>query len=435
MWRRMQRVLRSATARQATIYFGSSSLRAGIAFLLLPLVAGLLGPEGFGHWTIYRTLLLLLIPVLGLSLHAAIGRSYYQITRAELHRLLHSSLVFLLRGTLLLLALLLPLLLLRDSYFGIAAGWLWLLPLVALLSNVTLISQGLLRQEQRPWSFARYEVVAGVLPFAAGLLLIWLGYGWEALAIGVAGTALLTGGASLLGFRREGKLAGPFDRDVMRRTLAFTLPLVPHTLGSAALVLSDRLFLEHYRDAAAVGVYSVGYTLATALQLVSLPFNNAWSPWAFRQLANDGPTARLRLVKAIYLYGLGVALLGLAWWGVAPLLLDWFFAPAYAPAAAVIGWIVLGLALAALHSALFPVLLFKGRSRAICLVTLAAVAVSLVGCLLLVPGHGMMGAAWATAASYLVLFAGQLLATQLHAPLPWLAGLVALARPGRPPPP
>ncbi len=431
---RLRRLLRRATVRQAAIYFASSSLRAGLAFLLLPVLAALLGPRDFGLWTIYRTLLLFLIPVLGLSLHAALGRSYYKVTPEQLRRLVHSCLMFLLLSTLAVLALLLPALLLKDQYFGLPAGWLWLLPLAALLSNVTLINQGLLRQEQRPWSFAGLEVTSGVLPFALGLVLIWLGMGWQALAIGIVTTALLTAGASLRHFRREGRLGGPLDRPLLRQTLAIALPLIPHTLGSSMLVLSDRLVLEHFTDATAVGIYGVGYTLATALQLISLPFNNAWSPWAFRLLASDSPAARLRLVRAIYAYFAGIALLGLAWWQVAPLLLDWFFAPDYAPAAMVIGWIVLGVTLAALHSAVFPVLLFAARTRAICLVTLSAVAVNLGGCFLLIPDHGMLGAAWATAASYLVLVAGQILVTQLLSPLPWLAGLATLLGLRRPPP-
>lgn len=429
MRQRLSRLARSTTARQAAVYFGSSALRAGLGFLLLPILAHLLGPEGFGLWTLYRTLLLFLIPVLGLSLHAALARSFYKLTAEELRRLVHSSLVFLLLSTAVVLALLLPALLWRGGWFGLPSAWLWLLPAAALFSNVTLINQGLLRQEQRPWSFAALEVTTGVLPFALGLLLIWLGGGWQALAIGTLAAALLTASASLWRFRREGRAAGPLDRHLLRQTLAFSLPLIPHTLGQSMLVLSDRLVLEHYADAATVGIYSVGYTLATALQLISLPFNNAWSPWVYRQLTDDKPVARRRLVRAIYAYIGGMALLGLLWWLVAPLLLDWFFAPAFAPAAPVIGWIVLGVVLAAAHSTVFPVLLFTGNTATICLVTLSATAVNLGGCFLLIPGHGMLGAAWATAASYLVLLGGQVLATQLISPLPWFKALTARRHP------
>ena len=79
MKRALFRLLRSVPARQAAIYFGSSSLRAGFAFLMLPVLAALLGPDGFGLWALYRTLLLFMIPVLGLSLHASIGRGYHRL--------------------------------------------------------------------------------------------------------------------------------------------------------------------------------------------------------------------------------------------------------------------------------------------------------------------------------------------------------------------
>lgn len=421
MLARALRLLRSTTARQAAIYFGSSSLRAGLAFLLLPVLAALLGPEGFGRWTIYRTLLLFLVPVLGLSLHAAISRSYYRLSAEELRRLVQSCLYFLCVSTGIVLLLLLPALLWRSHYFSLAAEWLWLLPVIALLSNVTLINQVLLRQELHAWAYARYEIVGGVLPFALGLLLIWAGLGWEALAIGLAATALLTTLASLRRFRRERRAGGPLDRPLLARTLGFSLPLIPHTLGASMLVLSDRLVLEHYGSAAEVGIYSVGYMLATALQLISLPFNNAWSPWVFRQLTDEKPGARLRLVKAIYVYILGLGLIGLAWWLLAPLVLRWFFAADYAPAAQVIGWIILGVVLMGVHAALFPILLYAGRSRTICLVTMIAVAANLLGCFWLIPKYGMLGAAWATTASYVTLAFGQLVATQLASPLPWRA--------------
>lgn len=417
--RRLTGLLRSSTARQAAIYFASSGLRAGLTFLTLPLLAALLDPEGFGLWSLYRTLVLFLVPLLGLSLHAAIGRSYHRLDAAEMRRLILTCLCFVAAAALLVQLLATPALLARDSLFSLPAGWLLLLPLIALLSNVTLINQNLLRQQQRPWSYAAYELIQGLLPFAAGLALIWCGMDWTALVIGLLLAGLLSAGGSLWRLTRERQVGGPLDRPLLGRTLRFTLPLVPHTLGMSVLVMADRLVLERQASAAEVGIYVVGYTLGTAPQLISLPFNNAWSPWAYRQLAQGGERGRLRIAKAIYLYGAAMGLLALAWWAASAWVLGLFFAPDYQPAAAVIGWVILGVLLFALYSTLFPLLSDAGHSGTICAVTLLAVAVNLGGCLLLVPIHGMLGAAWSTAAAYAVLLLAMLVMTQRAVPLPW----------------
>lgn len=426
---RLARLVRSVPARQAGIYFASSSLRAGIVFLTLPLLAALLEPEGFGLWSLYRTLLLFLLPVMGLSLHAAIGRSFHRLAAAEMRRLILTCVAFVTVAAAVVLLLAAPWLLSRDSLFSLPSPWLLLLPLVGLLGNVTLINQNLLRQQQRAWSYAAYELAQGLLPYAVGLLLIALaGWGWTAMIVGLLASSLVTALASLWRLARERQIGGPLDRALLGRTLRFTLPLIPHTLGMSVLVMADRLVLERYGSAAEVGIYVVGYTLATALQLVSQPFGNAWSPWAYRQLALPEGRGRLRLAKAIYLYAGGMALLALGWWLASPLVLRWFFAPEYQPAAAVLGWVILGLLLFSIYSTLFPLLSDAGRSGAICLVTVLAVAVNLGGCLLLVPRHGMLGAAWATAAAYAVLLLAMLAMVQRLAPLPWGAALRDLLR-------
>jgi O-antigen/teichoic acid export membrane protein len=426
MARALLRLLRSVPARQAAIYFGSSSLRAGFAFLMLPVLAALLGPDGFGLWSLYRTLLLFMIPVLGLSLHASIGRGYHRLPAETMRRLIHTCLWFVTAAALLAWALTAPWLLTHDSVFSLPTDWLLLVPLVALLSNVTMVNQSLLRQQQRAWGYAAYELAGGLLPYLIGLALIWAGLGWTALVIGLLAASLCTALGSLWRFRREDQSRGPLDRALLLQTLGFTLPLIPHTLGMSMLVLSDRLVLERYSDPAEVGIYVVGYTLATGLQLVSLPFNNAWSPWVYRQLALPGGGGRLRVAKAYYLFAGGMLLLALAWWLLSPLVLELFFAAEFQAARPVLGWVVLGLLFAALHGSLFPILSDAGRSGALCLVTVSAVAVNLAGCFLLVPRHGMLGAAWATTAAYGLLFLGILVMVQRLTPLPWAAAARSL---------
>jgi O-antigen/teichoic acid export membrane protein len=68
-----------------------------------------------------------------------------------------------------------------------------------------------------------------------------------------------------------------FSGAIARRLLRFALPLVPFSLVAFMLMISARLFLQHFQGAEAVGIFSAANRVALILMLVCVtPFQTAW---------------------------------------------------------------------------------------------------------------------------------------------------------------
>ena len=74
-----------------------------------------------------------------------------------------------------------------------------------------------------------------------------------------------------------------FKKEYLLRMLTFGVPLVPSGLAMWILTLLDRYFLRIFTTMEMVGVYSVGYKIATIVSiLIVIPFSLAWSPLMLR---------------------------------------------------------------------------------------------------------------------------------------------------------
>jgi len=74
-----------------------------------------------------------------------------------------------------------------------------------------------------------------------------------------------------------------FNKKYLIRMFTFGLPLVPSGLAMWILTLLDRYFLKVYTTMDIVGIYSIGYRIATIMSmLVIVPFSMAWSPLMLR---------------------------------------------------------------------------------------------------------------------------------------------------------
>jgi O-antigen/teichoic acid export membrane protein len=220
----------------------------------------------------------------------------------------------------------------------------------------------------------------------------WFGWGIHGL---LAAAGITAGSTTLLLLVREGMLGGLWpDRRTLGAMTWFALPFVPGGLGFLLLHNGDRFFLMKYADAAALGLYALGYKLAFSVgQFSRSPLYMVWNTQmhhaAFRE---DAPEvfgrAFTRILAAYLAVGLGLCLLADE---VAIL-----FSAEYAGAAPIIPVVVLAyycLTAADLMDSGFYV---SRRTVWKTPITLTSTAVMVTLYALLIPEHGARGAAVAT---------------------------------------
>jgi O-antigen/teichoic acid export membrane protein len=255
---------------------------------------------------------------------------------------------------------------------------------------------------------ARYGRLLGgksVIALAIGGSLAWLGFGSRAPLVGLLIASVLAW--LLFGLRswRGVRVRWPAP-EVLREYAAYGLPLMATFALGWIISSSDRFLIAWFMNEAATGVYSVGYDLAQqTLGFALAIINTAAYPLALRQLARDGEAAATiqlnRNGDLIFSFALAGAA-GLI--ALSPLIVDIFVGQAFREGAReVLPWIAAAAAVAgikAFHLDLAFQMARRSRWQAITSVVAAAANIALN--VLLIPRYGILGAAWATLAAFLL---------------------------------
>lgn len=265
-------------------------------------------------------------------------------------------------------------------------------------------------------------MTAGGFLFGVGLALA--GVGASSPLLGAAGAAMA---CAAWAAPREVKLAngGRFERDRALAYARYGLPVAVSLMLTLALATTDRVLLAAFDGPASAGVYQAGFSLANrTLDLLFVWLGMAGWPALVSALERGGPKAladagreQARLMALIAL----PAAVGLAL--VARPLADVLVGPDFREGAArVTPWIALSGLLAGftLHYLHHAFTLGKRTGRFVLAMSIP-VAANAVLCLALIPRFGLMGAVWASAASYAVgTIASRLLGRSLVLlPIPW----------------
>ena len=211
------------------------------------------------------------------------------------------------------------------------------------------------------------------------------------------------------------------DRTSLWAGMRYGVPLMANEISGIALVSVDRLMLEGFTGSLAmVGVYTVGSSLALQFSnMLHSALNVAYTQVSIRQFEIDGVAAVLRTKRRILhfvVYTVVAMLVGLATVGGDAFLLLSGHSKAESVSLFVllcINFVINGF----LHLCTSGLQLYK-RSMTIFTLTLSSVLLNVALNLVLIPRFGVMGAVYATFATYLALN----LARLLVAPRALLAG-------------
>jgi O-antigen/teichoic acid export membrane protein len=404
--------------RDSAIYAGAGVFSSGVAFILFPLLAHRLRPVQFGIVDIVTLLTTVALLTVALEMSQGLGRMLAGVDdpgerRAYASTALSWSLccytVF--AGIGLLLAGPLTSVLLGPHVdvwvLRTALGGIW----VAGALNVL---QTQLQWQLRAKAYATVSVVtAAVATGSTVIYVITLNGG----AIGVIG-GQMTGAAAgvlvALTFSR-GIYGWAFDRAKAHAMLAFSVPLVPSSIGVFLNGYADRLAIQHERSLAEVGVYGVGFRVALAVSLLLLGVQGAVTPLVMARHAEpETPTELARAFRLFWAAGC-VAFLVLA--VLAEQFVRLLSAPEYFAAAKVVPFLVAAAFLAGLYM-FAPGPIIAKRTRIYAVVNVAAGLINLGLAFLLVPSLGIIGAGVATALSSAVMFTATMRASQRLYPVP-----------------
>jgi O-antigen/teichoic acid export membrane protein len=386
--------------RHAAVYSLGTLVTNACGIFLLPLYLNSLPQSEYGTWDFLRTLgdIVLIVLLFGGLKQAML--TYHGQARSTSERRRAIGAGILLAATVVVFGAATAFLAGPELAGALSFKRAYLLEWTVLVMLLEAMTSVLMTSCQARLESALFvSITAGQFFLRVGLsiaFVAWLHWGiWGLLAA----NGLTSGSAMLLLLIRELLLGDLWpDRQMLRGMVRFALPFVPGGLGFLLLHNGDRFFLMKYADAAALGLYALGYKLAFSVsQFSRSPLYMVWNTQmhqaAFQEDAPDVFGRAFSRILAAYLaVGLGLCLLADE---VTRLL-----SSNYAGAAPIIPIVVLAyycLTAADLMDSGFYV---SRRTVWKTPITLSSTAVMLVLYWLLIPDYGITGAALATLAGF-----------------------------------
>lgn len=207
------------------------------------------------------------------------------------------------------------------------------------------------------------------------------------------------------------------SRSEAGRMLRYSAPLVPSTLCSWIINISDRYLIALLIGSAATGIYAVSNKVPNILMNVAGIFTSAWQLSA---LAEQPKAEKERFFSNVYAVYSAIAFVTAS--GViltARLSTRLLAAPEYYEAWRYVPVLTLATTFACLGSFLSSIYMVEQRSTATLVTTMLGAACNLAGNFFLIPLWGSMGAAVSTLFSYILIFTVRALHTRSMLRIHW----------------
>lgn len=258
-------------------------LSKGLVFLTLPLFTLLLTSAEMGYYNLYMSYETICVVLIGAGVGASVKNATldfrddidcYASSVITINMMLYVAMVLFVNvfhGPI-------------EEATGFSLFVLNVLLLHALGSHFLEFYNEKLSMEFRYRSYGALMLVNAVANVALSILVICVLRFIPAELGRVLGTAIpviLTGAGLTALFYRKGGLIPKLR--YWRYALKIGLPIVPHILSRSILVQADRVMIASMVSSAAVGVYSVIYTVSSMLLVLHTALDTAWAAYFYRE--------------------------------------------------------------------------------------------------------------------------------------------------------
>lgn len=288
----------------------------------------------------------------------------------------------------------------------------------------TFIPFHVLRIQNRAGEFSALSLARSVSTLVLRLVLI-VGFGYGVMGI-VLSDIIVTTVLMVVLLRWFAPLIRPvFSGGLLRTSLAFGLPRLPHGLALQLMAVADRFILQKFRTLGEVGSYSIGVSFGFIPKIALAAFESAWAPFYY---ATSREPEAARVFATVTTYGIAIlALMTAGLSAIAADLLQLMTAGRFVDAAPVVTWTAVGVFFYGIYLLTSIGLNITSHTRYYPVSTAVGAFVNVSLNLALIPSHGMLGAAWANGAAYAVQSAIAYHFSQRFYPIRYERGRIARA--------
>jgi O-antigen/teichoic acid export membrane protein len=419
--------------KDSAVYGVTTILARGLSLILLPLYTRVLSPTDYGTVDILTIFTSLVNLTVALEISQAVAR-YFTDAQTETDKVAYASTSLWFTcgayGLFVIIAFLASTSLsqrLLESSHQVDVFRVALLSIFGF--GLFYLAQNQLRWQLQPALYAISSLVFTLVTVSASVIFVWI-LRWGVIGV-IYGqlTGNFVGAATALYFaRRSYQLT--FDWDKCKEMLRFSAPLVPSSVGVFITLYIDRIAIKQMMTIADVGLFGVGYRLASLVSLLMVGVQSAITPLVLNHYRDrNTPT---EIARIFHYFAGGALLLCLILSLFAREILFIFTTPEYYPASAVVSLLAPAVLLSGMY-VFAPGLSIAKKTGTIGTINIIGAMLNTTLNFLLIPILGIQGAALATLLSAATLFSIYMFYSQkfYFVPHPWrrlsLAIIITLA--------
>lgn len=307
--------------KNSILYSFSAVLVQGINFLLLPIYTLFLSPADYGVTNLVNSFIQVAIFLIAFSLYSAVLRFYtdYKNDSYKLKRFFSTIINFVCVSGLFFSILGFVFRNLLSIWFFKGIEFFPII-LISLLSMIFVSLYTLHQSIVQVMQQGKKLTIINICVF--GLTVILKLFFLIILDLGVTGFIL----AQLLvnigyfayivfDLKSNGFYSLTIDFSILKESLKYSLPLMPHNLSTRLATFTSRIFINNSGTLASVGLYSIAMNFGSLIDLIQTSINNAFQPWFFDMLNTKNSKNKDDAIKFSYvllsLYSIMYMVIGL----------------------------------------------------------------------------------------------------------------------------
>ncbi|MED4588169.1 lipopolysaccharide biosynthesis protein [Priestia flexa] len=380
---------------------------AMITFITIPLTTHFINPSEYGKASIFLLLQTIVATFLYLGVDQAYTREYHSIQNKKL-LFQNAILIPLILAILIFIVILLflsdiSLLLFGDEKFKIATILFGIMIIAMVVERFILLS---LRMQEKALEYSLLTILTklSILIFTL-IFIFFLRRDFLAVVYSAIIGQLLADLYLIIRYRKLFKYKGfSINKKLLKRMILFGLPILIATSISSLLNSLDRLALRAWSDFYEVGIFTATLKIAGVLSIIQLSFTSFWTPTAYRWYDQKKDIKYFKLVSDGILLCMSVIFMFIV--GFKDLIV-YILSPEYSDSRYIVAFLCLQPIIYTVSETTSLGIVFSRKTYLSIWVGVVAVIPNFVINLLLVPKLGALGAAIATAVSYICFFAAR----------------------------
>lgn len=265
-------------------------LSKAVGFFLVPIYTYFLSSEDYGIGTTLTNFVSTFGIVIMLSLRAAMIRFYNDYDRENQRRFVGTILTFVLINAVVICSLLciahpifVPLFFKGIAFFPYVFWGVLSLG----MEGIYLVYQSLMQARQDGKRFSQNSIVYLFFHFFTVVLFVAV---LKMDALGMILSCFVTNfcfaAYGVISMIRKGFLIFCLDKEMLVKSLKYSIPILPHNLSNNLNTYSVKLIINHFIGYAMSGLYTLASQFSSIVNMVQNSVNLAFRPWFIEQMQN-----------------------------------------------------------------------------------------------------------------------------------------------------